>query len=818
VEHRFRLQRRHPALAAALGLLMPAAGAALEITPAPAAIPLLTPAAVHAAAARAPQLPLAFEPAGPESGGWRFAARGEGYLIGLAGHETLLLLRVPAAAGTEDAAEDNPPPGRHAPGPRSVAAHHAVRLRLEGARTDAPWAAEAPLPGKMHRLLGNDPARWQRGLDTYARVRWREVYPGIDVVYCGAGRELEYDFIVAPGADPAAVALRFEGATVRGLDAEGALLLDVAGRTLRQHRPVAWQDLPEGRRAVAAAHRVAADGTVRLALGTYDPRHALTVDPVLSYATYLGGTGIDQVWDIAVADAEGALIVAGETESLFFPTNIFPLEGAFQTNLAGGFGGAGGDAFVARLAASGTNYDWITYLGGGDIDAAYSVAVTTNGAIVVGGFTASTNFPVTAGTYQPQIGGTNIGRTPRYEMDAFISRLTPDGSALEASTYYGGGGADQLIQLRLAADGGVVFAGRTTSTNLPLMNPVQATNAGAGEAFVARLDAALGTLTAATYYGGTGAESAETLALDAAGRVILAGYTTSTNFPVVAPLQATNQGGTDAFVARLTADLGAVEFATYLGGAGTELAYRVAARPDGLFTVVGETLSTNFPVTPGALAVTNAGSSDAFLATFAPDGTLAWSGLYGGASADIPWNAAADAENRLLLTLQTGSGGLPGVTSNSIRTNLAGGWDAALVRLGPAGEVLYATYFGGEGEEIPYGLALDAAGNAHVGGRTRTASGLPLTTNAAQTTYGGGAADGFLFKVSFEPALAAARAAVGVTVSWPAPNLDFRLTTHPLPGGTNWAAVTNAPVTVDGRHTVLLPADATNAAFRLQSP
>lgn len=784
-------------MAAATALTAHGGGSGLDAAAPP--ISLLTPDAVKA---RAIQVPLAFEPGVAP---WRFTARGDGYLIGLAGHETLLVLREPANARRGAAA-------------RAERRSHAVRLRLEGARSDAPWTTGAPQPGRLHRLLGNDPTAWERGLATAGRVRWHEVYPGIDAVYRGHGRQLEYDFIVAPGADPAQVRLRFDGAHVAGLGAGGALRLVTGGHELWQHQPVAWQDLPAGRQPVTAEYALDEDGAVRFALGSYDPRHELVIDPVLSYATFLGSTGNDQVWDVALADDTGALVIVGETESLQFPTNLFPQNGVFQTNWAGGYLGAGGDAFVARLNATGTAYEWFTYLGGNDIDAAYSVAVEPDGTIAVAGFTSSTNFPATAGAWQTNITGPAITDTPRHQLDGFITRLSADGSQLAASTYLGGDLADQIIQLRLAQGGDLLVAGQTSSTNLPVtpgaLQP--AYGGGTNDAFVSRLSRDLKTLIGSTYFGGPASESAESLALAADGSVLITGYTGSaTNFPLQLPLQATNAGGFDAMLARLDPQLTSLLFATYLGGSGDDFAYRVITRADGRIVIAGETFSTNFPVTPGAPQSTNNSFLDGFLTAFEPDlSAAAWSTYYGGNADDTVWSLVADADNRLVAALATSSTIIAGVTTNSLQPGLAGEVDVLLARFTAGGAIEYATYYGGFGEEVPYGLVLDTAGSAYVGGRTRSFD-LLVSTNAAQASYGGNQTDGFVFKFSFDPVLLAARLVTGgVEVSWLAPNPDFQLQGSPLPG-LAFQPVTNPPSISNGRYRLLLPAEGGGAAFRL---
>jgi len=802
------------------------------------AIPLLTTSATLGAAilpasfvnARASvsdrtqwQLPLAFEPAdanAPRDAG--FMARGPGYSVFIGSGGALLALQ---GSQARDAPAHRPSSSRslreaRAPsvaGDRSPRSFRLVAMRLDGARTDVSARVENELPGRIHRLTGATPAMWQTQLRAHGRVVYPEVFPGVDVAYYGRGRELEYDFIVAPGADAGLARIRFDGIRTSQIDAQGDLRLETGAGTLVQRRPEAYQRGPEGRETVAASYVLNPDGSIGFQLGDYDRERTLVIDPVLSYSTFVGGSGLDQCWDIAVDD-DGFAYVAGETESEVLSGLRIVSTNAFQTNYQGGLTSVAGDAFVAKLSPDGTAFEWFTYLGGSDLDGAFSLALGTGREPVVVGFTTSTNFPLSAGAFQTVLSGLTNRFTQRGLYDAFVTRLKADGSGLVMSTLYGGDGEDQAIDVVLAADQSVVIVGSTTSTNLPMAGTDGGAYLGSRDGFFAVVKADGTGLLSSRFLGGSARDSAEGIALNLAGDVAhIVGLTESTNFPVLAAMQGTNSGGFDAFVAGVRLADGSLEYASYLGGEADDYAYRVSVGVGGQVWFAGVTYSTtNLPVV-ASITATNSGFSDAWVARVAPEGrTLEMSSYFGGAADDSFWDVRADSMGRVHLTGETTSTLLPGLNTHSVFSTNQGLSEILIVRLEADGTPT-TSLFGAPGDELGYAIAADAAGSIYVAGRVRSVAFPISSTNVAQPLFGGDRTDGFIFKLAYEPTLTAELAGHGVRLSWPAPNDGFALESAPAtgPNGT-WIRETAPVSTAERRHWVQLPMTATNCLFRLR--
>ena len=326
---------------------------------------LLTPV-VHAQSLSAlGNLPLYFEagPA-PAAGPARFITRGCNYQFSLSPAEVQITL------------------GKNGVKPA------AVRMDFAGADPGAQMSGDTELPGKVNYLMGNDPAAWRTGVPTFARVRVEELYPGVDLVYYGNQRQLEYDFTLAPGTDPDLIKIHFDGADKISIGAQGELILALGRDEIRQPAPVIYQMVAGTRQAVAGGYRLINRHTVAFAIGKYDHQLPLVIDPVLSFSTYFGGNSSDAAWSIAL-DTNGFMYIAGQTLS----TQFYPTSGAFQTNFAGG--GVTGDAFVAKLTTNGQSLIYFTYLGGSADDIAYALTVDAAGHAYVAGTTDSANFPVT---------------------------------------------------------------------------------------------------------------------------------------------------------------------------------------------------------------------------------------------------------------------------------------------------------------------------------------------------------------------------------------------------------------------------------------
>ncbi len=344
-------------------------------------------------------------------------------------------------------------------------------MSLVGADPAAAMTATETLPGTVNYLAGDDPSAWHVGVPTYGRVDTTAVYPGIDLSWYGSGGALEYDFRLAPGADPGVIRIDFDGARGLAVEANGDLNVVTDAGPVVQRAPVLYQDIDGSRRAVEGRYVLTSEHQVGFAVGSYDRARPLVIDPVLAYSTYLGGTGVDQGQGIAVDDT-GAAYVTGYTTSTDFPT-ASPLQAAN----AGGI-----DAFVAKLDPAGSALVYATYLGGTGYDEGHGIAVDDTGAASVTGTTDSTDFPTATPLQAANAGGS----------DAFVATLDPAGSALVYATYLGGTDDDQGFDIAVDDTGSAYVTGYTTSTDFPTASPLQAANAGDADAFVARISSTVG--------------------------------------------------------------------------------------------------------------------------------------------------------------------------------------------------------------------------------------------------------------------------------------------------------------------------------------
>lgn len=674
--------------------------------------PRPTPAGL---AHRFASLPLRFEAnQGQTDARVKFLARGPGYTVFLTGGETVLRLSRPQ------------------PSPPAV-----IRMEFRGGDPGAASEGVGELPGKSHYFTGRDPSGWRTNVPAYAQTRFRDVYPGIDVVYYGRdGGTLEYDFVVAPGADSRAIALAFAGVESVDVDAAGDLRLATGDATVTMRRPVVYQQIDGARREIGAAYAKTGAREVRIALAAYDTTRPLIIDPAFSYSTFLGGLGTDQAFGIAV-DGAGNAFIAGSTTSADFPDTL----GAFQRSLVDAAGSGVSDAFVAKINAGGTALEYATYLGGTGTDEALRVAINALGEAHVVGLTASADFPTTAGVAQRVIGG---------GTDAFVTRLNATGSALVFSTFLGGSDEDVALGVALDGLGAVYVTGRTASVDFPTGTPLQATLAGSRDAFVTKLTA-LGVGVYSTYLGGAATDSGSGIAVSAAGEAYVAGVTTSADFPTTAGVvQGVFGGGEDAFVVRLNAAGGALIYGTYLGGTGTDGATSLAIDGSGNAYVTG-TATADFPTTAGAFQTVNAGGSDAFVTKLSPTATTrVYSTFIGGTGRDEGQDIVVDAAlvaHVVGNTATSHTAAIPFPIAGTVPQSTFGGgsFDAFVTLLNGSGTALvYSTYVGGSGRDVGVGIALDASGNDFVTGSTASAD-FP-TFRALQAASAGGT-DAFVVKI-----------------------------------------------------------------------
>ena len=675
----------------------------------------------------------------------KFLARSEGYVLFLTATETVMALENPATHrkgkvnhDARDRSNDFDAIEKRGRPPRSV-----IRLKLEGANPAPLIEGLEPSTTTSNYFTGTDPTAWRTNVANYARVRYADVYPGIDMIYYGDQRRLEYDFVVAPGSNPDSIQMLFRGLQDFEITRLGDLRLHTADGDLLQSKPIAYQEANGVREPVSIDYAPNGLHRVGFQLGAYDPSRPLIIDPVLVFSSYLGGSGFDQGYAIAV-DSFGSSYITGQTAAIDFPVT----GGAFQTNYGGG------DAFVAKLNPSGSALVYATYLNGASGN---GIAVDSAGNAYVTGEAGPTSFPTTAGAFQT----TPLG------YDTFVTKLNADGSALVYSARFGGNLDDFGRAIALDSIGNAYITGwtvcRSTICTFPTVNAFQPAFAGGNnDAFVTKIDSAGSALVYSTYLGGgkviNGTEDwGEGIAVDNAGSAYVTGYTYSPDFPVTAGAFDTTRAGLDAFVTKFTPDGTSLVYSTFLGGAGREQGQGIAVDSAGNAYVTGITESFDspftsayegFPVTSGAFQTK--GSYDAFVTKLNPKGTgLVYSTYLGGsAGVDRGWAIALDGAGNACVTGDTASTNFP--ISNAIQATFGGGsTDAFVTKLNVNGSgLVYSTFLGGNLTDEGRGIAATANGDVYATGDTSSAN-FP-TANPFQVQNAGGLQnhdDAFVVKI-----------------------------------------------------------------------
>lgn len=500
---------------------------------------------------------------------------------------------------------------------------HALRLRFVGARARSIDAVD-PLASCSNYIRGADPSRWILGVTHSSAVLLDEIAAGIDVRMYANGSALEYDVIVAPGADVTAVRVAFDGATHVALDDDGTLRIETPAGIVLHSAPHVIQSDGDARRIIAAKPVLAADGTLGFELEDYDAARAVVIDPVVGYATYFGGAGHDAVRDVAVAQ-DGSIVLVGSTQS----PNL-PFQQAVQTVLLGQ-----SDAFVARMNPAGTALLWCTYFGGtsgSTLEMATDVGIDASGRVVVGGNTDSTDFPTSAGAIQLGYGGNG---------DAFVARFSSAGNQLLYSTLIGGGELDTLGALDVDGLGNIACGGRTSSSDMPVASAAFPSYLGAEDAWVARFTTT-DALDFLTYFGTDFVDATNDIEIGLGGDVVVAGAANGDDLPLgTSPMQTYGNG----FVARFQQG-GALIASTY-----TQLPV-VGLATDALDAVwvVGGTNSSGIKTSYACLQKFHSGSqgvsgsNDSWIERIASDLSALEAGtLFGVASSsEIAWDVVVN--------------------------------------------------------------------------------------------------------------------------------------------------------------------------------
>lgn len=602
-----------------------------------------------------------------------------------------------------------------------------VRIWFEGAA--AKPVGDDPSGGESNYFKGTDPAKWRTHIPHWRRVRYPNLYPGIDLVFYGNGADLEFDFAVTPGADPSLIRMRVDGPAA--VSRSG----DLVCGGFRLGRPVAYQPRGAGRRAVRAKFRLSGAGGLSFELGRYDRSLPLVIDPILLYTSYVGGIATDAIAGVA-ADSTGNIYLTGYTNSTGFSTTL----GAYKRTLAAG----DSDAFITKLNPAGTSILYSTFLGGSAGDFGRAIAVDSSGAAYITGSTLGF-FPVTSGAFKS---------TPVNAPDIFAAKLDSTGATLSYATYLGGAGAGQGIAVD--SSGNAWIAGFTYTPSFPTTFTLQPIYSGGSDGFLMKLNATGTGMLFSTFLGGRGDDQAEAVVVDSAGDAYVVGTTSGQGFLVTGGVyQNTFAGGTDAFVTKIRSN-GLISYSSYLGGTAADRAFAVAVDTSGNVYVGGQTASTNFPTSIGAFQTThNGGTWDAFVTKLnTTAAAITYSTLLGGSSTcqvqDPIKTHFCDAVEALAVD-SAGSVYAAGIAAAGFPTiaapqgTEAGTGDGFVTQLNATGtRLMYSTFVGGTGGDFFNSAAL-AAGVAVVGGVTASTN-VPVTTGALRTTNPGGY-DGMLTRL-----------------------------------------------------------------------
>ena len=703
-------------------------------------------------------LPLQFEKNdGQTQESVEFLSRGPGYGI---------FLKPTGAALTLQAKKPGSKNREHQSLPPEI-----LTMSLIGGNQHALATGVDPLPGTVNYITGNDPKEWRSGISTYKRVRFAEMYPGIDIVYYGTQNQLEYDFIVTPQSRAEDIKWEFDGPSKMALDTDGTLVVTMKNGTLRWKKPFAYQELNGRRKEVPAEFKLNGH-QLSFNLGEYDRSRELVIDPlVLNYASYLGGAKDDFLTGIAT-DGSGSAYVVGYSTSVNLPAT----GGAFRTT-----SGGSNDVYVAKFNSAGTALIYCTYIGGSGNDYSGGIAVDSSGNAYIVGQTDSPNFPTRNAAFS--------GNSGFYE--AFIAKIGPAGTNLLYGSYLGGGSDDSGNAIAIDNNGNAYIAGDTFSQgtgNNPFPtvpnNAFQNHNNGGRDAFVAKFNTALSgssSLVYSTFLGGSTDEKANGIAVDAAGNAYVVGevddnnsvppaFPTS-NFPTLNALQPSfnrgiadpyNAGNSDGFLTKLNAAGTGLIYSTFVGGCFDDGALGVALDSVGRAVVVGETTSTNFPTVNPAQSENGGGSDfpaqDMFVAEFETNGaSLVYSTYLGGSGFEsgfstYTFGVAVDKLGYIYVAGWTDSLDDFPLTFGADQTNSLGQSDAFVTKLnprvnGPAG-IIYSSFLGGDGDDRATCIAVDTNGNFFVGGFTSSTTSFPTNVGVYDPTFNGGFYDSFVAKLA----------------------------------------------------------------------
>jgi hypothetical protein len=738
------------------------------------------------------QVSLWFEPNEVQlNGGESFVGRAAGGTFYFGSSEIVLVL---SGSKTKERAEVSTrlPEGVSPPPLLNV-----LRLSFVNANPNTALTGGGLLAGKANYLLGKDPSKWRTNLPTFSNLTYSNIYPGIDLTYSGTGSQLKGTYTVGTNADPGLIRWRYDGASNVLIDRFGNLQISLTsakdGTVVTERTPIAWQDIDGQREPVLVNYLLHSDGTLGFVLGKYDKNRPLTIDPTLTYSTYLGGSNYDEGTSIAV-DSLGNAYITGSTYS-----SNFPLVNPYQPILHGER-----DAFVAKFSADGTSLIYATYLGGTNPNSATDfgngIAVDGSGNAYVTGATYSIDFPV-VNPYQPNSNG---------DRDAFIAKLNSSGSGLIYSTFFGGSNVDHAWGIATDTIGNAYITGQTQSNNFPLLNAVQPQyGGGLFDAFAAKFSPTGSQLIYSTYLGGNGGQLGDIgygVATDLQGNTYVTGRTDSANFPVANAYQPSIRGSANAFVTKLSSNGAAFLYSTYLGGSVFDHGYSIAADTQGNAFVTGETSSPDFPLM-NPYQPTLSGVYDVFVTKMNSTGSaLTYSTFLGGSMTETGYGVAVNGVGETYVTGTTQSSNFP--VSSAVQGTFGGVEDAFAFKLGATGsDLIYSTFLGGSQPDTGNGIAVDGLQNAYLIGVTASTD-FP-TLNAYQPNPAG-EREAFIAKINDQPVATSTPTFTGTpptATATPTITITPSHTATSVPTYTFTATITPSPTPIcsNGWHIVSSP-------------
>jgi len=599
--------------------------------------------------------------------------------------------------------------------------HVVLKKRFLNSNTSCEIVGEDELPGKVNFFVGKDSTQWKTHLRIYKQLRYKNIYPGIDLVYHGKNGPTEYDLVVNPGASVSQIQSVIEGADKLELSSDGDLLVHTRLGILKEKSPVSYQDISGTKHSVPSQFTLLSDNTLTFSVPQYLKSKTLTIDPLI-YSSFLGSNDVLSLNnDVKIAvDPEGNYYIAGVTKSNSFPTT----PGSYDRTYSGEE-----DGFITKINAAGTEIIFSTYLGGSLKDLISGMCIDTAGNVYVTGMTKSTNFPITSGAYDSTL---NL-----YDYtDVFVSKLSASGASLEYSTLLGGDKTESSLDIAVDLDGCAYVVGFTSSpVFFPLVSAFDTTGNSNGNGYITKLNSTGTALEYSSFISGSAWTQALGVAVDSSKKAYIVGATYSSDFPVTSDaIDSTYNAGGDGFLTVLEPS-GALSYATYLGGSGTEYVYSVALDSVGDIYVAGLTSSIDYPTTPGVVRRYFVGQEDAFVTKLNPAGTqMLYSTYLAGSGEDYVNAIKISSRGTAVVTGYTSSTNFP-VSSYPIDNTANGNGDVFVSELNSTGtELLYSTYLGGSGKDHGSSLAFDSAGNVCIAGYTESAS-FPITKTALVKNY-----------------------------------------------------------------------------------